>query len=125
MTRFLRRSACLCTPAVTAITIFTSGAARGGVGAAQTQPQAQADLRSAGSGFHELLLHDPCIGDYPPQPDTCLHKQLVEKSFTFGGKRGALYDVRLRVRGLFEPTTIEGGETPYPSRSPTRSRSTG
>jgi hypothetical protein len=61
-----------------------------------------------------LLLHDPCSGDYPPQPDTCLHKRLVEKSFTFGGKPGAMHDVRLRVRGLFEPTTIEGGETPYP-----------
>jgi hypothetical protein len=25
-----------------------------------------------------------------------------------------VYDVQLRIRGIFEPTTIEGGETPYP-----------
>ena len=42
-------------------------------------------------------------------------KQLVEKLFTFGGNPGVIYDVRLRVRGLFEPTTIEGGEMPDPA----------
>jgi hypothetical protein len=35
-----------------------------------------------------------------------------EKSFTFGGKAGATYDVTLRVRGLFEPTRMEGSTTP-------------
>jgi hypothetical protein len=66
------------------------------------------------AGFHELLLHDPCTGDYPPQPDTCLHERVVGKPFTFGGTPGVIHDVRLRIRGLFEPTTIEGGETPDP-----------
>jgi hypothetical protein len=84
----------------------------GGLGAAQTTPAS--DLRQAAAGFHELFLHDSCTADYPPQPDTCLHKQLLEKSFTFGGKTGVVHDVTLRVRGIFEPTTIEGGETPYP-----------
>jgi hypothetical protein len=60
------------------------------------------------------LLHDPCTGANPTQPDTCLHERLVEKRFTFGGNPGVIHDVRLRIRGLFEPTTIEGGETPYP-----------
>lgn len=110
MTRFLLRSALVWISAIAAITVLASGAGRGSVAAAQTR--SQSDLRSAASGFHELLLHDPCIGDYPPQPDTCLHKQLIEKSFVFGGTPGAMYDVRLRVRGLFEPTTIEGAETP-------------
>ena len=27
-----------------------------------------------------------------------------------------MHDVTLRIRGIFEPTTIEGGETPYPDR---------
>lgn len=64
------------------------------------------------SGFHELFLHDQCTGEYPPQPDTCIHKQLVEKTFTFGGKAGVTYDVGLRIRGIFEPTTIGDGEAP-------------
>jgi hypothetical protein len=80
----------------------------------QTAPAS--DLKQAAAGFHELFLHDPCTGDYPPQPDTCLHKQLLERSFTFGGKSGVVHDVTLRIRGIFEPTTIEGGETPYADR---------
>jgi hypothetical protein len=72
------------------------------------------DVKVAAAGFHQLFLHDVCTGDYPPQPDTCIHKQLVEKTFTFGGKEGVLHEVTLRVRGLFEPTTIEGGATPLP-----------
>jgi hypothetical protein len=73
-----------------------------------------ADLKQAAAGFHELFMHDDCTGEYPPQPDTCLHKQLLEKPFTFGGTAGTVYDVRLRIRGIFEPTTIAGGVTPYP-----------
>ena len=72
------------------------------------------DLKQAAAGFHELFMHDDCTGEYPPQPDTCLHKQLIEKPFTFGGTAGTVYDVRLRIRGIFEPTTITGGETAYP-----------
>lgn len=30
----------------------------------------------------------------------------------FGGRSGVVYDVTLRIRGLFEPTTIVGGNTP-------------
>jgi hypothetical protein len=79
------------------------------------QAAAASDLRQAAAGFHELFLHDPCTADYPPQPDTCLHTQLHEKAFTIGGS-GVVHDVTLRIRGLFEPTTIEGGQTPYPDR---------
>ena len=96
-------------PMLTASIALAAGVAPGGVRAAQTRPASA--LRSAAAGFHELVLHDPCKGDYPPQPDTCLHERRVEKSFTFGGKAGVIHDVRLRIRGLFEPTTIEGGET--------------
>ena len=66
-------------------------------------------------GLHQLFLHDACTGEFAPQPDTCLHKQLIEKVITVGGNAGAVYDVRLRVRGLFEPTTIREGETPDPA----------
>jgi hypothetical protein len=59
-------------------------------------------------------MHDECTGQYPPQPDTCAHERLHEKSFVFGGKAGTVYDVALRIRGIFEPTIIKGGETPYP-----------
>ncbi len=66
-------------------------------------------------GLHQLFLHDACTGEYAPQPDTCLHTQLLERIVTLGGKAGVVYDVRLRVRGLFEPTTIRDGETPDPA----------
>ena len=82
------------------------------IGANQTK--SAVELTQVASGFHALFLHDNCTGDYPPQPDTCLHKQLIEKSFTFGGRRDVIYDVRLRIRGIFEPTTIVDGEAPYP-----------
>jgi hypothetical protein len=73
-----------------------------------------ADLTGLAAGFHELFLHDECTGPYPPQPDTCLHERLHEQSFSFGGAAGTTYDVTLRIRGIFEPTSIEGGETPDP-----------
>ncbi|EGF89678.1 hypothetical protein ABI_41010 [Asticcacaulis biprosthecium C19] len=60
-------------------------------------------------------MHDACIGENAAQPDTCLHARHHETSFVFGGKAGTTYDVRLRVRGLFEPTTMEGGAAPDPA----------
>jgi hypothetical protein len=77
------------------------------------QPQTAGDVKVA-AGLHQLFLHDPCTGEYAPQPDTCLHKQLLEKPVTLGGKEGVVYDVRLRIRAIVEPTTITGGETPHP-----------
>jgi hypothetical protein len=91
--------------------LFAAAVAGGSlnIGSAQTP---QGDARQAAAGFHELFLHDACTGAYPPQPDTCLHKQLLEKPFKFGGKPGVVYDVTLRIRGIFEPTTIADGEAP-------------
>jgi hypothetical protein len=66
----------------------------------------------AALGLDKFLLHDDCTGEYPPQPDTCLHAQRHEHSFQFGGKAGTVYQVDLRIRGIFEPTTIIGGDTP-------------
>ncbi len=113
MTSFTPHSIRAWLPALTTVMVLSGGTMRSHVHSAGIQ--SGDDLRSAAAGFHELLLHDPCTGDYAPQPDTCLHKQLVEKQFTFGGNPGVIYDVRLRIRGLFEPTTIESGEMPDPA----------
>lgn len=75
------------------------------------QLQADDDIKTA-AGFDKFFLHDDCTAQYPPQPDTCLHNQVHQQSFTFGGKAGAVYDVTLRIRGIFEPTTVVGGNTP-------------
>src|SRR5687768_7512758 len=68
------------------------------------------------SGFRGLFIHDECTGGNEAQPDTCLHARVHEKSFTFGGKAGTTHDVTLRVRGLFEPTRMEGSTTPDPAK---------
>ena len=73
-----------------------------------------ADPISFAAELDELFMHDACTGEYPPQPDTCLHELRHEQQVTFGGDAGEVYDVTLRVRGLFEPTTISGGQTPMP-----------
>ncbi len=72
------------------------------------------DPAQAAAGFDKFFLHDKCTAQDPPQPDTCLHGRLHEHSFKFGGKAGAVYDVTLHIRGIFEPTTITGGDTPDP-----------
>jgi hypothetical protein len=70
------------------------------------------DVRQLAAGFHELFLYDECIAENTQQPDTCLHQRQHEIAFLFGGDPGVVYDVTLRIRGLFEPTTIVGGEAP-------------
>jgi hypothetical protein len=70
------------------------------------------DPGGVANGLHHLFMHDACTGENPAQPDTCIHKQLIESVATIGGNSGAVYDVRLRIRGLFEPTTIAGGKAP-------------
>ena len=81
--------------------------------AAATQSQSD-ELLQAAAGFDKFFLHDQCTAQYPPQPDTCLHDRVHEQSFKFGGKPEMMYDVTLHIRGIFEPTTVTGGETPDP-----------
>jgi hypothetical protein len=71
---------------------------------------------AAAKGFQAFFLHDECIGENVAQPDTCLHLRKHEKSFVFGGEAGRTYDVTLRIRGLFEPTTMTGGAAPNPAQ---------
>jgi hypothetical protein len=73
------------------------------------------ELMQVVAGFAQFFLHDNCTAQYPPQPDACLHHRLHEKSITVGGKPGTVYDVTLHIRGIFEPTTIIGGDTPDPA----------
>ena len=77
------------------------------------QSEPDAGMRSVAAGLNGLSLHDRCTGEYPPQPDTCLHQQLLERSVSVGGRAGVVHDVTLRIQGIVEPTLIEGGETPY------------
>jgi hypothetical protein len=79
------------------------------------QSPSSGDPSGVVKGLHQLFLHDACTGEFAPQPDTCLHKQLIERTVTVAGTAGVVYDVRLRVRGLFEPTTIREGATPDPA----------
>jgi hypothetical protein len=71
------------------------------------------DLASYAAGFHELYLHDECTDDNPAD-DVCAHDKVHELPFTFGGDPNTDYEVTLRIRGLFEPTNVAGGTTPYP-----------
>ena len=79
-----------------------------GSGGAGTDP-------SIASGFDELFLDRPCSENTSLPLETgatCDHltTQHVEESFSFGGEAGTLYSVTLRVRGIWEPTSISGGE---------------
>jgi hypothetical protein len=88
---------------LSALALLVSGCATGGRDMAAAQ------------GFQGLFLHDDCIGENVAQPDTCLHLRRHERSFVFGGEAGTTYDVTVRVRGLFEPTTMTGGAAPDPA----------
>ncbi len=110
---FFKRSAiCSTRRLLQALAVFCLAAL--GRGLAAAPPQHSDELLQAAAGFDQFFLHDMCTAPYPPQPDTCLHERLHERSFTFGGKSGTVYDVTLRIRGIFEPTTITGGDTPDP-----------
>lgn len=86
----------------------------GGWGATEdaVTEERDADRAAYAAGFHELYLHDACT-DNTPGDDVCAHARAHEVPFTFGGDPDRTYDVKLRIRGLFEPTKISGGTTPY------------
>lgn len=77
-----------------------------------SQGAARSDPKAIVAGLHGLTLHDQCTGEFAAQPDTCLHQQLLERSVAVGGKPGEVHNVTLRIQGIVEPTTIEGGVTP-------------
>ncbi|WP_233562623.1 hypothetical protein, partial [Sorangium cellulosum] len=76
------------------------------------------DLASYASGLDKLFVDAPCDPSTPlplAPMATCNHPpntQRIEKQVTFGGDPDTTYSVTLRVRGVWEPTDIVGGEMP-------------
>jgi hypothetical protein len=76
------------------------------------------DPMQFGKDLNMLFMDVPCTSDTRAplaQMATCQHPpntQHIEKPVTFGGKPGTTYDVTLRVRGIWEPTSIMNGERP-------------
>jgi hypothetical protein len=86
------------------------GAAGGTAGAGgQAAPVAQA--------LEGLRVDDPCAGTADTSDGAvCTHVKLTSsggfqaaKEVTVGGTAGTTYDVKLRIRGVVEPTNIQGG----------------
>lgn len=91
-----------------------------GQGAAGEMSPAE-DPTGFASELSELFIDAACEPSTPTplqQGATCDHPpgtQRIEKMVTFGGETGTKYAVTLRVRGIWEPTNITGGEKPDPS----------
>jgi hypothetical protein len=85
----MRKAVCSLQGVLAVLCLATSGCLHGNVRPAQarisstSQPQAEEDMEAA-AGFEKFFLHDKCTGEYPPQPDPCLHDQRHEESFKFG-----------------------------------------
>jgi hypothetical protein len=101
------------------------GAASGGAGASgaggPALPEAgarAADLESFAKDLQGLFIDARCDTGTPTplaMMATCDHAGgmlRIEKQITFGGEAGKTYEVTLRVRGVWEPTLIQGGERP-------------
>jgi hypothetical protein len=82
-------------------------------------PDASApDSKTFAGDLDALFIDAPCDSATPSPPPnmaTCQHPpqtQHIEKAVTFGGDASATYEVVLRVRGIWEPTSITGGQRP-------------
>lgn len=86
--------------------------------ASTTDSSAAGDLRSIASGLDALFVDVQCAANTPTplaNGATCLHPtstQHIERPVTLGGDPGRVYAITLRVRGIWEPTKIDGGEHP-------------
>lgn len=93
-----------------------SDSATGGEGAG-TGGAESVDPIDFASELDGLVIDRPCDdGTSLPLANgaVCDHKEPlhVEETSTFGGEMGTTYAVTLRVRGIWEPTNIDGGELP-------------
>jgi hypothetical protein len=76
------------------------------------------DPQHVADGLQGLFLDVPCATSTPTplaQGATCAHPtgtQRIEKMVTLGGEPGQVYTITLRVRGIWEPTLIQGGQRP-------------
>jgi hypothetical protein len=106
-----------------ATVVAAIAAATGAFQSEVSQGAPGSDSKTVVAGLHALSVHDQCTGDYAPQPDTCLHQQLLERSVVVGGKTGVVHDVTLRVQGIFEPTivrVIDGNDRQIDNAEPGR-----
>ncbi len=101
------------------------GAAVGGGGssaggaAAGSGGSGGSDESSVAKALNGLRVDAPCEG-MPPTTDgsVCTHTVLMNNTFkatkdaTLAGASGATYDVKLRIRGVVEPTSVSGGMRP-------------
>jgi hypothetical protein len=100
----------------------SSGAAGAGAGGAAAgaggTAGAAGDLAELAEGLNELFIDAPCATNTPTplaNMATCQHApntQHIDKNVMFGGEAGKTYVVTLRVRGIWEPTKINGGMRP-------------
>jgi hypothetical protein len=92
------------------------GTSTGDAGAAGAA--AAGDPRDVAKALDGLFIDAPCDSATPTplaKGATCLHSgttQHIERVVEIGGSTSARYDVALRVRGIWEPTKIQGGERP-------------
>jgi len=76
------------------------------------------DSKSFASMLDALFIDAPCAPNTPTpiaKMATCQHPgttQHIDRKLSFGGAPGTSYDVKLRVRGIWEPTFIKGGTRP-------------
>jgi hypothetical protein len=95
-----------------------------GAPAAPSDAGPAANLDSYAKDLNGLFIDAPCDPSTPLQlasMATCLHAkdtQRIERKITFGGTPGSMYSVKLRVRGIWEPTKIQDGERPLGKNVP-------
>jgi hypothetical protein len=105
----------------------TAGSGTAGAGGAAPAAGASAaagsgttadDPKAYAAALDGLLLDVTCAANTPTplaQGATCLHPdnaQTLMKAVKFAGADGHTYSVKLRVRGIWEPTLINGGQRP-------------
>jgi len=77
------------------------------------------DAKGFASALDALFVDVPCAPATPTpiaKMATCQHPgttQHIDKKLQFGGQAGTIYDVKLRIRGIWEPTSIKAGTRPY------------
>jgi hypothetical protein len=108
-------------PPLDASPATSDAASDGGAAGKDASPGDPENLAGALNG---LFIDAPCAPNTPTplaQSATCQHPgttQHIDQKLTFAGKAGTTYEVKLRVRGIWEPTFIQGGTRPYGKMTP-------
>jgi hypothetical protein len=93
-----------------------SGATAGSSGVAGAGGTMGMDNTDVAKPLDGLRIDDPCSGVASTNPgSTCNHVMNpfhAKTDVTIGGMSGVTYDVTLRIRGVVEPTKVNGGTRP-------------